>query len=58
MNRIHAFAAAAIVAGGIFSVSAPAFALGSEPETPQCPRGQVYDQTKKECVAAAVRCHR
>jgi tetratricopeptide (TPR) repeat protein len=53
MKRIHAFAAAAVVVGGLFSLSAPAFAIGSgRSDRPECPRGQVYDQQKQQCVQA------
>ena len=53
MKRIHAFAAAAVVAGGLFSLFAPALAIGSgRSDRPECPRGQVYDQQKQQCVQA------
>ena len=41
---------AAVLACGLLSLS-PAFAIGGGgANKPQCPRGQVYDQTKKSCV--------
>jgi tetratricopeptide (TPR) repeat protein len=42
--------AALVVAGGL--LSAPAFAIGGGNSKPECRRGQVYDQVKKECVQA------
>ena len=46
-----ALAATAIVAG-LFAAG-PAFAIGSgSSDRPECPRGQVYDQQKQQCVQA------
>jgi tetratricopeptide (TPR) repeat protein len=42
----------AFVAGGLFSVPAFANDDGSTTGTPTCPRGQVYSDQKKMCVAA------
>lgn len=52
MKTLIGLTAATLVAG-LFSLSAPAFAIddGSR-QTPACPRGQVYDQTKHACVQA------
>ena len=52
MKLTFPLTAAAIIAGGLFPVSG-SFAAGDDSsDTPQCKRGQVYDQTKKLCVQA------
>jgi Flp pilus assembly protein TadD len=53
MRHVLALTAATLVAGGLLSAISPAVARdpgGSD--TPNCPRGQVYDQRKMMCVTA------
>lgn len=51
MRPLLALAAASLISGGL--LSAQALAAGSEStNTPDCPKGQVYSQTKKMCIDA------
>ncbi len=54
MKPILALAAAALLAGGMISVSAPALAAGDggSSSKPECKRGQVYDPRKQTGVQA------
>jgi tetratricopeptide (TPR) repeat protein len=52
MKTIFALTATAAFAG-LIAFSTPALAIGGGSSgQPECPRGQVYDQTKQQCVQA------
>ena len=52
MKPVLALATAALLSGGLFALPALAAGDGGSSETPTCPTGQVYNQTKKMCVNA------
>lgn len=53
MLPIRAFLASTAIAVGALALSAPAFAIGdNSSDTPSCPKGKVYSQSKKSCVQA------